>query len=136
MKQSHLALILALTCLFGVSVSAHAEDINKVTVTVPFDFVAGGQTLPAGKYSVSRVSDQSYSALAIHNDENSVFLLPVVFDGVLADHAKLTFEHVGNKYLLSKVETMGGAYDIRTPQAMTQVAQTKDHGTGSSPGAN
>jgi hypothetical protein len=136
MKKSHLALILALTCMFGVSVSAHAEDINRIKVTVPFDFVAGGQTLPAGTYSVSRVSDQSFSALAIRNDDSSVFVLPVVFDGVIADHAKLTFEHVGNKYLLSKVDTIGGAYDIRTPEAMTQVAQTKDHGTGSAPGAN
>jgi hypothetical protein len=122
--------------MFGVSVSAHAEDINRVKVTVPFDFVAGGQTLPAGTYSVSRIADQSYSALAIRNDNNSVFVLPVVFDGVSADNAKLTFEHVGNKYLLSKVETIGGAYDIKVPRAMTQVAQTKDHVTGSAPGAN
>ncbi len=58
------------------------------------------------------------------------------FEGVSADEAELGFEHVGDKYFLSKIETPASVYAIRTPRAVTQVAQMKDHGTGSSSGAN
>ena len=127
---------------FPDRISARAQDLDKITATVPFDFVAGGETLPAGTYSVSRVSSDP-RLLAIRSDDNSVFLLPMSFDGdpvpvngAPADHAEFSFEHVGGKYFLSRVETPGGIYAFRTPRAMTQVAQMKDHGTVSSSGAN
>ena len=44
------------------------------------------------------------------------------------------FEHVGDRYFLSKVETLEGVYTFRTPRAMTKVAQMKDHGTVTSSG--
>jgi len=136
MKNSSLTVVLTLTCLLGLGISARAQDVDKVAVNVPFDFVAGGETLPAGAYSVSRVSSEASRALVIRNHDNSVFLLPMFFDGAFFDHAELSFEHVGDKYFLRKVETLGGVYAFRTPRAMTQVAQMKDHGTGSSSGTN
>ena len=136
MKNSYSSVVLTLTCLLGLGISARAQDVDKVAVKVPFEFVAGGQTLPAGTYNVTRASDQAFPALVIRSSENSALLLPMFFDGVSADEAKLGFEHVGDKYFLSKIETPAGVYAIRTPRAMTQVAQMKDHGTGSSAGAN
>ena len=143
MKKSYLSIALTLTCLLGLGISARAQDLSKIAATVPFDFVAGGETLPAGTYSVSRVSSGDPRSLVIRSNDNSVFLLPVFFDGGpvsvnggSADHAELGFEHVGDKYFLSTVETLGGVYAFRTPRAMTQVAQMKDHGTASSSGSN
>ena len=136
MKKSLSAVVLTLTCLLGFGISARAQNLDKVVVNVPFEFVAGGQTLPAGGYSVSRVSDQAFPALVIRSHANNAFLLPLFFDGVSADHAGLRFEHVGDKYFLSEVKTPAGVYAIRTPRAMTQVAQMKDHDTGSPSGAN
>jgi len=136
MKNSYSCVVLSLACLLGLGISARAQDVDKVAVKVPFDFVAGGQTLPAGTYNVTRASDQAFPALVIRSFDNSAFLLPVFFDGVSADHAELSFRHVGDKYFLSEVKTPAGVYAIRTPRAMTQVAQMKDHGAVSSSGAN
>jgi len=143
MKKSYLSVVLTLTCLLGLGISARAQNLDKIAASVPFDFVAGGETLPAGTYSVRRVSSGDPLSLAIRGDNNSVFLLPMSFDGdpvpvngAPADQAEFGFEHVGGKYFLSKVETPGGIYTFRTPRAMTQLAQMKDHGTGSSSGAN
>jgi hypothetical protein len=111
-------------------------DASRIVVNVPFDFVAGGETLPAGTYSVSRVSTEAQPDLAIRSDDKSALLLPIVFDGVPDDQAKLGFEHVGDKYYLSKVETLAGVYTIGTPRAMTKIDQMKDHGTMSSSGTN
>ena len=52
-------------------------------MTVPFEFVAGGATLPAGTYTVSRVSSEATQALVIRGYDNGAFVLPVVFDGAL-----------------------------------------------------
>ena len=140
MKKSYLSIALTLTCLLGLGISARAQDLSQIAATVPFDFVAGGETLPAGTYSFSRVSSGDPRSLAIRSDDNTVFLLPMSFDGdpvpVNGAPAEFSFELAGGKYFLSKVETPGGIYAFRTPRAMTQVAQMKDHGTGSSSGAN
>jgi hypothetical protein len=136
MKNSYSAVVLTLTCLLGLGISARAQNVDKVAVKIPFEFVAGGQTLPAGTYTVTRASDQAFPALVIRSSDNSAFLLPMFFDGVSADHAELRFQHVGGKYFLSKIETPAGVYAVRTPRAMTQVAQMKDQGTMSSSGTN
>jgi hypothetical protein len=146
MKNLQLAAVLTLTSLLGLGISARAQELNKVAVKVPFQFVAGGQTLPAGTYSVSRVSSGDPQSLVIRsndNNVNNVFLIPSFFDGSPAsvnggsgDRVELGFKHVGDKYFLSEVETLGGVYAFRTPRAMTQVGQMKDHGNGSASGSN
>ena len=134
MKKLYLAIVLTLSCLFGLG-EARAQDADTVVANVPFEFVAGGTTLPAGTYRVSRISS-ARSVLAIQSYDNSTFVMPVVvdrvFDGAAADHGELRFEHRGDKNFLSRVQTPDGAYIIQTPRAMTKVAQTKDHATGSS----
>jgi hypothetical protein len=136
MKKSCLTVVLTLICLLAWGGSARAQDADKVVTNVPFEFVAGGRTLPAGTYSVSRVHSQETSGLVILGRDNGAFLLPIVFVGAPAEHAKLSFEHVGDKYFLSKVETAAGVYTIGTRRAMTKLAQTEDHGDVSSAGTN
>jgi hypothetical protein len=79
MKKSYLTVALTLSCLLGLGISARAQNLDKIAANVPFDFVAGGETLPAGTYTVSRVSSGDPRSLAIRSDDNSVFLLPAFF---------------------------------------------------------
>ena len=138
MNKSLFTLVLTMTCMLGLGISAHAQDASGVVVKVPFEFVAGGKTLPAGTYHVGRLSPGIHPSLAIDSKDNGAFalVLPVVVDGDSAGPTDLGFERVGGKYFLSKVETPAGIYAVRTPRAMTQVAQMKDHGIGSPSGAN
>jgi hypothetical protein len=46
MKTSYFTAVLTLTCLLGLGISAHAQDARGVVVNIPFEFVAGGATLP------------------------------------------------------------------------------------------
>jgi hypothetical protein len=131
MRKQLLSSVLTLTCLLGLGVSAKAED-NKVVTNIPFEFSAGGATLPAGLYTVDRVTSTSDSHLIIRNRENGVFLVPVTFDEASVKGAFLTFEHVGNKYFLSKLKTPAGVYTMGAPQALKKAAQKKSmEGEGS-----
>jgi len=102
-----------LMCLVGVGVSAHAQDTDVVVVSAPFEFVAGGATLPGGQYRVNRVNPGVNGELAISGYKNGgAFLVPLSFDDNPTNQPTLSFEHVGGKYLLSKLTTLNGVYTM------------------------
>jgi len=136
MNKSHLLVALTLTCVFGLDINARAQDTEGVIVKVPFEFVAGGKTMPADTYSIGRISSEGGPAPAIRSYNNGALLLPVAVNGDPAGHAQLRFEHVGDRYFLKTIETPGGVYTIATPRAITTLAQAKAHSTSSSSGTN
>jgi hypothetical protein len=136
MKKSYLTAVLTLTCLLGLGLRARAQDTEGVRVNVPFEFIAGGTTLPAGTYSVGRLSFDGFSGIAIRGYGNAALVLPVAVNGNPAGQPELSFEHVGGKYFLSEIETPGGVYTFALPRAMAALAQVKDQGTVSSGGTH
>ena len=134
--KSYLTAILTLSSLFGFGVSASAQD--EAVVSVPFEFVIGGATLSAGRYSVSRLDPAAHRGLFLRSyNKQETFVLPLAFDETTSGRQPtLSFEHVGGKYFLSEVKTPGGIYAIRTPRPTTQVGQMKDQGAMSSSGTN
>jgi len=129
MKKSYLTTVLMLTCLFGVGVSAHAQDADAVVVSVPFEFVAGGATLPAGEYRVSRVNPGVSRELAIRGyNKGSAFLLPLAFDGGPANEPTLSFDHVGGKYFMSGIKTLNGVYTLPTSREMVMLGKANSPG--------
>ena len=136
MRKQLLSSVLTLTCVLGLGLGAQAEGDGRVVTNVPFEFSAGGATLPAGVYTLDRVTTPSDSHLIIRNRENGAFLLPVTFDGASVEGAFFTFQHVGNKYFLSKVKTPAGVYSIGTPRALPTAAQKKTVDGLSSSGTN
>jgi hypothetical protein len=134
MNKSYLTVVLTLSCMLGLGISARAQDSEGVRVKVPFEFVVGGATLPAGTYSVGPLSLDGHSGLAIRSSEHGALVLPMVIDEARAGQSKLSFEHVGSKYFLSEVDTPTGVYTLALPRAMVALAQTKDQGTMSSSG--
>jgi hypothetical protein len=136
MKKSYLTAVLTLTCLLGFGISARAQATEEVRVKVPFEFVVGATTLPAGTYTVSRLSVDASSGLLIRSFGHEVSVLPQVVDATPAGQPKLGFEHLGDKYFLSEVDTPGGIYTFALPRAMPALAQTKDQGNASSGGTH
>jgi len=136
MKKSLFTVVLTMTFLLGWGISAHAQDPSGVVVKVPFEFVAGGKTLPAGTYTVGRLSPGIHPSLIIDSKDNGAvaLVLPIVPDGDSAGRRDLSFERVGGKYFLSKVATPSGVYTLLTQRAITKLAQMNDYGVTSSSG--
>ena len=94
-------------------------------MSVPFEFVAGGATLPAGEYRVSRVNPGANRELAINgNNKGNTFLLPLAFDNGPSNEPTLSFEHVGGKYFLSRIKTLSGVYTMPASREMVMLAKT------------
>jgi hypothetical protein len=137
MKKQYLTVLFILICVFGLGLGAHAQAQDTVVTNVPFDFVAGGQVLPAGTYRVSRVDSMSGSRelqIRSYDKPASVFVIPTVFDDVQSDKVQVNFEHLGDKYFLSAIETPIGTYAIDIPPAAIKLAQTQQQGGSHSGG--
>jgi len=137
MNKLYVLALLTLISLCGLVVKAHAQDPEGVVVKVPFEFVAGEKTMPAGTYSIGRLSSvDPHLGLIIRNYDNSVLVLTTLVDADSAQQPALSFEHVEGKYFLSKVETPGGIYAIPVPRAISALAQVKDHSSVSASGSH
>lgn len=138
MKKQYSFVLLALIAVLGFSAGAQAQQEGGVVANIPYEFVAGGKTLPAGTYTITRVSPDTTSALEIRNEQtlrHCVMLLPVS-TAVAADHANVSFQRVGDTYYLRQVATSAGVYTLPVPQAATAVAKVKRHDGVSSAGTN
>ena len=90
--------------LFAGSAQAQEEVIAKV----PFAFVVQGHSLPAGKYVVSRVSEDPSALVMRGEDANrkaiAIFLtMPADGHDPAGDKPALTFSRYENGYRLSTV---------------------------------
>ena len=54
MKKKYARILLTLVGLLGLGVAAKAQIRGEIVVTLPFEFVVSGKTLPAGTYTLSR----------------------------------------------------------------------------------
>jgi hypothetical protein len=107
--------------------SALADTRDQTVTTVPFDFVVGDKTFPAGTYTISRISDDPKQGLRIQSSDgktNALFLFTTWEPAAPNDQPKLQFRHEGDKYFLSLIS---GGLDIYT------VAASRHHQRTASP---
>ena len=129
MKQQLASVLLIIMSLFGFAAGAKAETHREVIVKIPHEFVVAGRTLPAGTYTVSRLSDDRLAGLSIVSDEqrSSAFVLANHFESRPGDDPKISFEQVGGMYFLRSIETLDGVYTVLLPHSallMVKSAQT------------
>ena len=70
MKKLCLRIAVALVSFAGLGITAKAQAADQIVVTIPFEFVVAGKTLPAGTYRVNRVSDDRWAGLILSSFEN------------------------------------------------------------------
>lgn len=127
MKQQLASVLLIIISLFGLAIRATAEIHPEVTVTIPYEFVVSGRPLPAGTYTVSRLSDDHrFSGLSIKNHDtgSGIFALPNQFESRSGHDKKVKFERVGNMHFLSAVETWDGVYTLPLPRSAILMAKS------------
>lgn len=136
MKKKFASILVTLTCLLGLGVAAGATTRVEIVVTLPFEFVVGGKTLPAGTYKLSRVSDDKLGGLILSNDHASVFVNAITVASASSDKPQVSFERVGGERFLSSIQTSDDVYDIPVPRAAILEAAARQLRKGSTAGSS
>src|SRR5579859_7302154 len=126
MKQQLASVLLIIISVFGLVAGAKAENHRQVIVKIPYEFVVAGRKLPAGTYTVSRLSDDPLAGLTIARREqrSDVLLLANHFDNRPADDSKVLFERIGDTYYLSSIELLDGVYTLSLPHSALLMAKS------------
>jgi hypothetical protein len=129
MKKLCLRIAVALVSFAGLGITAKAQVVDQIVVTIPFEFVVAGKTLPAGTYRVNRVSDDRWAGLILSSFENraSAIVLPNEVENAPAEKAHVSFETAGDEHFLSKIETADNVFTIPVSRAAILLASGKSH---------
>jgi hypothetical protein len=99
-----LALVVGLA-LAATLVSANGQSTAVVTANIPFDFIVGNKTLPAGTYAVNSVTSDR-KGLSIRSREGKSSALVLTQDAVEKSKkrtARMVFHRYGNQYFLAAI---------------------------------
>jgi hypothetical protein len=105
---SMMAVAMFIATLSVASVSA--QNAGDLAVSIPFEFAAGGKTLPAGDYYVRRSFDGSRTVMRLvsKSDSVSVYLAThAVQTNNIQNDSKLVFNKYGQQLFLAQVWSAG-----------------------------
>lgn len=105
-------LVLSLLIIGGVTAQAQIEPDTTIDANIPFQFVAGNKTLPAGKYVIRQVDDTENSPNSIlirsaDGKTTAVFNTTNAGQTNPAKQSEIIFDNVGGTYFLSQIFAEG-----------------------------
>ena len=111
MKKQILWMPLILMTIFALAaVSTRAQAKYGVRGNVPFDFIVGDKTIPAGLITAHGVSLDAAGVLSIGNVDQGKQAMRVgrsLPGGDDSDQCKLVFRRYGNRYFLAQIWIAG-----------------------------
>jgi hypothetical protein len=114
MRKQYLRILIALIGAAGLAKAAKGQSVDQIVVTIPYEFVVAGKTLPAGTYRVNRAPNSIERLLVLSSFENrtSAIVLATDVENIPADKAQISLEQVEGQYFLSKIETADHVFNI------------------------
>jgi hypothetical protein len=130
MKKKFLSFaMLASLFLTLMAISAAAQTLQPMTVTIPFDFTVGTTTLPAGTYTIDRTSVNTTEVFSIYDTDHQtqvVFNTHTVEAEALSAASRLQFRRHGDQYFLGQVWSGSGPIGHELSQSSLEHELAKD----------
>jgi hypothetical protein len=107
MQRMHFLTMAAALLMGSAAMGVDAQSLTVTRATIPFEFVADGKTMPAGKYLFEKSPYQH--VISMQNPRGEAFLLagvPLSKPGETAN-PRLVFFKQGGKYVLSQAWIRG-----------------------------
>lgn len=104
------SLVLAVSSLCGIlTAPLSAQTTHPVgRFDIPFQFAAGGKTMPAGEYTVDiRTVDGLVRIESKGDRHQAAFIATFPAEKAVSDNPKLTFHRYGDKYFLARISQQG-----------------------------
>ena len=136
--KNYAKILITVAFFLGLSGAVKAATPDDIIVKLPFEFVAGGKTLPAGTYTVRHVSDETAGPLLLTNRDigRSVLVLPYLSDHASVDKPQVSFQQVGEEHFLSTIQTTFDIYQIPVSHSAVTEAAAKVRNSGMSSGGS
>lgn len=119
-KNSLRNFLMLVLLLAAATTAAQAQSSERISVNVPFDFVVGAKTLPAGDYTIMRIGRDSAGTLLVRSADGRNSEL-IQTNGVQAaatqKAARLDFHRYGNRYFLFQLWTPGSNAGRELPKS-------------------
>ena len=138
MKTTYVRFLSAFFGLAALAAASRAQAVDQIIVTVPYEFVVSGKTLPAGTYRVNRLNDRDLSELEITgvNNRAGALLRSSEVNPTREDKPTVSFQHVGDQYFLNKIETADHIFTIPVSAAKPATAVAMKKQTSPSPSSS
>lgn len=138
MKKHFVRIATAAFALAALAVGAKAQVSDQLIANIPYEFVAAGKTLPAGRYRVNRVDDFSGSRLVLSSYENrvSVVVVPTESEEARGDKPSFTFQEIAGQHFLSKIETAEHVFTVPVSKSAVLEAAMKSQQRSTSSAAS
>jgi hypothetical protein len=105
-----------------MATAAHAQQ--RITATVPFNFVAGDRAYPAGDYSIST----NGVVLQITNADKRNMILSQACESVTPSaDTKLVFDSMGGYYFLRQIWIAGDSRGRELPRSHSEMQLAQNH---------
>ena len=117
MKQTKLLVVVALVVLSSMAFGQLMSGA-KIVTEVPFDFVVGNRTVPAGEYIVVRATMDG-KVLTIRNTDAKISMFAPVLQGEASQAASeyaLVFTCYGDQHFLSGIRLQGSKVTYVLPE--------------------
>jgi hypothetical protein len=116
-KRTFVMTSLLLLSLMVAAQVVHAQE--TLVVNIPFEFVAGQTTLPAGEYCVEKLGRGSAVVLIHRADRGASAMVMSIATQAKAPQSdsKLVFNRYGNRYFLSQYWSAGSSSGRLLPKS-------------------
>src|SRR5277367_949899 len=106
MRKYYLRILMALIGVAGSGMATKAQKVDHIVVKIPYEFVAGGKTLPAGTYNVTRAFDAENTVVVLNNFAQHVgaVVLASQIEDSDPQKAGVSFKRIEGEVMLSQVQ--------------------------------
>ena len=128
MKKQIMRALLGFAILTVLAASVYAQTAScRIKVHIPFDFVVAGKQLPAGDYSVRRLSKDSETALLIQSEDGrSAAAVFTQSSQREPKRAELRFRQHGDSYFLAEISIPGTAGVREIPRSKSEEKRVRE----------
>ena len=134
MKKQAFGTLTMLTLLFAVSTMSVSAQSERSITNIPFDFIVGGKTLPAGEYTVAPNRRDSLNVWLLQSRNghvNALFTTGSVRASETQEKTRFVFHKYGDQYFLTQIWTIGGnsGRELPMPRLEREVAKNSTRQT-------
>src|SRR5262245_66577993 len=125
MKKQILNVIVTLSVIAALSIAGFAGLDRSLEANIPFDFMVGGKTLQAGKYTVE--TGAAVSAVIVRNwkTKQAAGSISQGFEVRAGSKPQLVFRRYGDQYFLARVISYSSGIELPKSKAEREAAKAK-----------